>query len=116
MSRTLTISTGILTLLLVCAIYNHDSRATEMTKNNHSVTIYYVPTCPYCKRAIEFLETKKVGLNKINIASDADQWRKLQKETGSGTVPYIFIDGQYIGGCTDLLALDENGELDKLLK
>jgi glutaredoxin 3 len=30
-------------------------------------------------------------------------------------VPQIFIDGQHIGGCDDLVALDRKGGLDPLL-
>ena len=32
------------------------------------------------------------------------------------SVPQIFVDGQHIGGCDDLLALDRAGKLDPLLK
>ena len=28
----------------------------------------------------------------------------------------IFIDGQHIGGCNDLLALERSGQLDRLLQ
>jgi glutaredoxin 3 len=31
------------------------------------------------------------------------------------TVPEIFIDGRLIGGCDDLMALEERGALDPLL-
>ena len=34
---------------------------------------------------------------------------------GRTTVPQIFIDGQHIGGCDDLYALERAGELDPLL-
>jgi glutaredoxin 3 len=30
-------------------------------------------------------------------------------------VPQIFIDGQHIGGCEDLYALDRDGKLEQLL-
>jgi glutaredoxin 3 len=30
-------------------------------------------------------------------------------------VPQIFIDGQHIGGCDDLMALNASGKLDPLL-
>jgi glutaredoxin-related protein len=32
------------------------------------------------------------------------------------TVPQIFFGNKFIGGCSDLLAMDESGELDILIK
>ena len=37
------------------------------------------------------------------------------KASGRKTVPQVFIDGRHIGGCDDTHALDEAGELDKLI-
>ena len=39
----------------------------------------------------------------------------IQRANGRTTVPQIFIDGQHIGGCSDLLALESDGKLDALL-
>jgi glutaredoxin 3 len=35
--------------------------------------------------------------------------------TGRKTVPQIFINGQYVGGCDDLHALENEGKLDQLI-
>ena len=44
--------------------------------------------------------------------------RKSMTERAGGrtSVPQIFIDGQHIGGCNDLLALERLGQLDRLLQ
>ncbi|MEC7189616.1 MAG: glutaredoxin domain-containing protein, partial [Pseudomonadota bacterium] len=44
--------------------------------------------------------------------------RKAMTERAGGrtSVPQIFIDGQHIGGCNDLLALERSGQLDRLLQ
>ena len=39
----------------------------------------------------------------------------IQRASGRTTVPQIFIDGQHVGGCDDLYALDGAGKLDELL-
>ena len=42
---------------------------------------------------------------------------KLSKTTTWPTIPQIFIDGEFIGGCDILLEKHQNGELvDDLLK
>jgi glutaredoxin 3 len=39
----------------------------------------------------------------------------LGRAGGRASVPQIFIDGQHIGGCDELYALDAKGGLDPLL-
>ena len=39
----------------------------------------------------------------------------LSRSDGRYTVPQIFIDGEGIGGSDELVALDQNGELDAML-
>ena len=39
-----------------------------------------------------------------------------QRADGRTSVPQIFIDGQLIGGCDELLALDRAGQLDQMLR
>ncbi len=39
----------------------------------------------------------------------------IRRAGGSRTVPQIFIDGEHIGGCDDMVALDREGLLDPKL-
>jgi glutaredoxin 3 len=39
----------------------------------------------------------------------------IERAGGRTTVPQIFIDGEHIGGCDDLIALDRSGKLDQKL-
>ena len=39
----------------------------------------------------------------------------IRRAGGRTTVPQIFIDGEHIGGCDDMVALDRAGELDPKL-
>lgn len=81
------------------------------------VEIYYWTTCPYCSRARQLLDEKGVEYEGYDITGDEDARAKMVKRTGGPkSVPQIFIDDQYIGGCDDLYALDEKGGLDELLQ
>ena len=44
-----------------------------------------------------------------------EQQRTLKDITGQSTVPNIFIGGQHIGGCSDLLAKVKSGKVKELL-
>ena len=39
----------------------------------------------------------------------------IRRAGGRTTVPQIFIDGEHIGGCDDMVALDRAGKLDPKL-
>lgn len=79
------------------------------------VTIYTKPTCPYCIRAKQLLSSKGVSFTDINVAEDPEAYEQLKQRTNHKTVPQIFINEQFIGGCDDLYALESAGKLDSLL-
>ncbi len=81
-----------------------------------NIEIYTKTTCPYCHRAKALLTRKHVVFQEIPIDGDADKREEMIKRSGRSTVPQIFIDGQHVGGCDDLHALDARGGLDPLLK
>lgn len=81
-----------------------------------NVTLYSKKICPFCIRAKGLLKSKGVNINEISIETDMEQREEmLKKSNGAMTVPQIFIGDYHVGGCDELFALDEKGELDKLL-
>ncbi len=81
-----------------------------------NVEIYTTKTCPYCVRAKNLLNAKDVDFKEIDVTGD-DAGREvlLKRSNGLRTVPQIFINGQHIGGSDELYALEQKGELEKLL-
>ena len=80
------------------------------------VEIYVWNTCPYCARALALLKSKNVEFTKYDITGDDAARQKMIARTGGPkSVPQIFIDDKHIGGCDDIHALDDKGELDALL-
>ena len=80
------------------------------------VEIYTTMICPYCHAAKELLANKDVAYTEISLNKQPDQRdTMLVRAGGSHTVPQIFIDDAHIGGCDDLYALEDSGELDRIL-
>jgi len=80
------------------------------------ITLYTAPTCPYCERAKLLLKKKGAAFEEFNVRADEAKLAEMMAlSSGKRTVPQIFIDGQHIGGCDDLYALDSAGKLDALL-
>jgi len=80
------------------------------------VILYTTRTCPFCVRAKQLLGNKSVAFEDIDVGNAPEQRAELTARTGSRTVPQIFINDAFIGGCDELLALERSGELDRLLQ
>ena len=80
-----------------------------------NVEIYTLDYCPFCTRALAFLNDHNVEFTQIKIDGNDSEMRKKLGEMYNikeeVTVPQIIIDGKRIGGYTDLMAAYENGEI-----
>ncbi len=79
------------------------------------VIIYSTKVCPYCIRAKHLIDRKGVSYTEIMVDEDPEKRDEMIAKSKRMTVPQIFINGQSIGGCDDLHALEQSGQLDKLL-
>ena len=81
-----------------------------------SIEIYTTPTCGYCHAAKRLLAQKGVDFTEVDVVRHPERRAEMvQRAGGRRTVPQIFIDGEHIGGCDDLYALEGRGGLDPLL-
>jgi len=80
------------------------------------VKLYSSDFCPYCHRAKALLRARGVNeWEEIVVDGKPDVRAAMAQRVGRTSVPQIFINGQHIGGCDDLHALDARGELLPLL-
>jgi glutaredoxin 3 len=54
-------------------------------------------------------------IDEVRVDLDPEQRLRMMELTGRRTVPQIFIGDTHVGGCDDLLALDQRGGLMSLL-
>ena len=80
------------------------------------VEIYTKSTCGFCRRAMMLLDMKKIPYEEHAVDFGGPRKAEmLDRANGRSTVPQIFIDGKHIGGCDDLMSLEQAGKLDGLL-
>ena len=72
------------------------------------VVVYSTPTCPYCKRAKDYLSRKGISYIEHNVAQDRDAAKEMIQKSGQMGVPVITIDGEVVIGFNQIA-------LDKLL-
>ncbi len=80
------------------------------------VEIFTQAYCPYCDRALALLARKGARVTERHAPHGSEARREsIARSGGRGSVPQIFIGGQHVGGCDDMVALDRAGKLDALL-
>ena len=81
----------------------------------HSVEMYSQKQCPWCHRAKSLLKKKNIAFEEIIVTGDTPGWDAMIERTGGRTTPQIIIDGEVIGGYTELAAINAQGILDEKL-
>lgn len=85
-------------------------------KDASRVVMYTTAVCPYCLRAEQLLKARGVAdIEKLRVDLDPALRDEMMEKTGRRTVPQIFIGNTHVGGCDDLIALDQSGRLLPLL-
>jgi glutaredoxin 3 len=79
------------------------------------IVIYTRPFCGFCARAVRLLTEKKAAFTEIEAGMDPALRQEMMQRSGRTTFPQIFINGEHVGGCDELMALDRAGKLDPLL-
>ena len=81
-----------------------------------NVKMYTTAVCPYCTRAKQILQARGVAeIDEVRVDLDMEERMRMMDRTGRRTVPQIFIGQTHVGGCDDLIALDNSGGLMPLL-
>ena len=98
----------------------------EAEKKVNKVLIYTYGLSPFSSEALQILEKSGYPYKNIELGAEwfllggqASQTRvELANavENGATSLPKIFIGGECIGGCAELVALVEEGKLDETMK
>ena len=66
--------------------------------------MYSTPRCSWCDRVVKMLEEYGVIVEKIDVSGDKTLLKEMQKAAGKKvtTVPQVIIDGNFIGGYTEV--------------
>jgi glutaredoxin 3 len=106
---------------IVAGEFDKDQTGAEIDSfiKDHPVAMFSFSTCPFCRRAKDFLEENAIPYQSLELddlpGNRGNEIRAmLGRKTRRTSVPSIFIGGQYIGGCNDgpgLLPLAESGQL-----
>lgn len=69
-----------------------------MTLAEKNVKVYSTPTCPWCRKAKDYLVEKGVQFTDLNVSEDRSKLQEMVELTGQRGVPVIIIDNEQIVG------------------
>lgn len=73
------------------------------------------PRCGFTAQVQEIFDEIAPDYVMINVLDDKEGWREVLSElTDWPTFPQVFINGDFIGGCDIVCAMEEEGELEEL--
>lgn len=79
------------------------------------VEIYVWMSCPFCVKAINLIKKKGIEPEVVDITFDNETFERLKRELNHGTVPKVFINDTFIGGYSELKALEKSGKLNEMI-
>lgn len=80
------------------------------------VVMYATGVCPYCIMAEKLLRSRGVTeIEKIRVDQDPARRAEMMEKTGRRTVPQVYIGDRHVGGYDDLVRLDQDDGLARLL-
>jgi len=88
---------------------------------NNKVFLYMkgtpeAPQCGFSSQAINLLQHHKVEFRTSNVLEDEDIRNGIKEYSDWPTVPQLYVNGEFVGGCDVMTEMHNSGDLEKVLK
>jgi len=74
------------------------------------------PMCGFSATVVQVLQQQGVDFSSVNVLDYPMIREGVKKYSEWPTIPQLYVDGEFIGGCDIVTGMHENGELEELLK
>jgi glutaredoxin len=61
-----------------------------------SIRLFVKPFCPWCTEAIDWLDSRGIAYEKLNVFTNGDARREMHELTGQSKAPSIDVDGHIL--------------------
>ena len=75
-----------------------------------------MPHCGFSARVVDVLNQQGVAYETRDVLKDDVLRQGIKEFSNWPTLPQLYIDGKFIGGCDIVLQLHEEGKLEELLR
>ncbi len=74
------------------------------------------PMCGFSAQAVNLLQYYKVPFGAANVLADDEIRQGIKEYADWPTIPQLYVNGEFIGGCDIMMEMHSSGELEKILK
>ncbi|XP_059610196.1 glutaredoxin-related protein 5, mitochondrial [Phlebotomus argentipes] len=74
------------------------------------------PRCGFSNAVVQVMRMHAVPYDSYDVLSDESLRQGIKDFSNWPTIPQVFIDGEFVGGCDIMLQMHQNGELIEELK
>ena len=91
----------------------------EQEIKNNRVMLYMkgtpaMPACGFSAQAVQLLQTCGAQFETANVLEDSELREAIKQYSNWPTIPQLYIDGEFIGGCDIMFELFRNGKLQRM--
>jgi monothiol glutaredoxin len=76
----------------------------------------YFPQCGFSSRAVAILEHLGVEFGSFDVLQDPEVRAGIKEFSDWPTIPQLYVQGEFVGGCDIITEMFQSGELSGLLK
>jgi len=91
----------------------------ETIKNNKVVLFMKgtadFPQCGFSSTVVHILNTLKASFKDVNVLANMEIRQTIKDYSDWPTIPQLYVNGEFIGGCDIVKELYANGELEKMI-
>jgi monothiol glutaredoxin len=75
-----------------------------------------IPQCGFSSRVVAVLKSEGVPFETVNVLSDPEIREGIKSFSNWPTIPQLYVNGKFVGGCDIVTEMHESGELATELK
>ncbi len=73
------------------------------------------PQCGFSARVIDLLKKTGAPFVDVNVLTDPELREGIKEYASWPTIPQLYVDGEFVGGCDIVTDMAQSGELAKLI-
>jgi monothiol glutaredoxin len=74
------------------------------------------PQCGFSSQVVQILKKEGVEFETVNVLADAEIRQGIKEFSNWPTIPQLYVNGKFVGGCDIVSEMHASGDLDKELK
>lgn len=74
------------------------------------------PMCGFSAAVLEVLRASETPFETVNVLEDQEIRQGIKEFSDWPTIPQLYVDGQFVGGCDIVREMHSNGQLAPLLE